>query len=142
MTARYSTQMDKLHNQVPKTLPLNAEFGGHVHIQIADIPLAAQASGDTIEVALLPKGARVLNWQLLTDTSLGSATVALGTAASAAKYKAAAVFTTTDTISSGMLAAAGLAVLTAEETVLLTIAAAALPASGNLRVAMFYSLDS
>ena len=142
MTARFSTQMDKIHNQVPKALPLNAEFGGHMHVQIADIALASQASGDTIEVALLPKGARVLNWQLLTDTSLGSATVALGTAASPAKYKAAGTFTSTDTPTAGMLTAAGLAVLSAEETVILTIAAAAFPSSGNLRVAFFYSLDS
>lgn len=139
MATNYSAQMNKLRNSTPKQVPLVADFGAPSRHQIADITLATQASGDTIEIALLPIGARVISFSLLTDTSLGSSTVAIGIAGSTAKYKAAAVFTATDTPTSYMKTAAGVAPLTVQEVVIVTIAAANFPASGNLRIVTTYT---
>jgi hypothetical protein len=67
--------------------------------------------------------------------------VAIGIAGTTGKYRAAAVFTATDTptlfgVTSGLLAP-----LTAEEIVIITIAAASLPASGNLRTLLAYMIE-
>ncbi|MGL5363061.1 MAG: hypothetical protein ACRDBH_09285, partial [Bosea sp. (in: a-proteobacteria)] len=71
--------------------------------------------------------------------SLGSSTIAVGTAASAAKYKAAAVLTATETPTAyGKGAALAEDALTVDTEILLTVAAAALPASGNL-VSLIYT---
>jgi hypothetical protein len=105
------------------------------------VVLASQPTSDIIEVARLPKGARVLYGLLSSTVSLGSATLAIGIAGTAAKYRAAAVFTAVDTPT--LFGPAGVAgePLASEEIVILTIAAAALPASGTLRVMVFYTLD-
>lgn len=109
-----------------------------VHTQV--ITLASQPTTDTLVVAKIPAGQKFLYGMLNTDTSLGSATIAIGTAAAAGKYRAAAVFTATNTPTLfGVEAAADDAPLTADEEVIITIAAAALPASGGLVVSMFCS---
>lgn len=102
---------------------------------------ASQASGDTIHVGYLPKGAVVHRIVLTTDTSTGSATIAIGIAGTTAKYKAAAAFTATDTPTAfGKAAALGVA-LTAEEDIIITTGGASLPASGVMVIAIFYSVN-
>jgi len=84
-------------------------------------------------IGKLPVGATFSHVTLDTDTSLGSTTVAVGISGSTAKYKAAATFTATDTPTSyGKASGKAQAPLTAEETVLVTFAAADLPSSGTL----------
>lgn len=103
----------------------------HVHRQV--INYASQPTTDTPVIARIPAGHVVLGVELTADTSSGSATIAIGNATTPAKYKAAAAFTTTDTPTMFMKAsAADDAPLTADEEVLITIAAAALPSSGIL----------
>jgi hypothetical protein len=141
MATTYGTQMTKLRNSSPVEYPLAGDVGGRVRCFNERIDLASQPSGDTIEIAKLPKGARVLFGILNTDTSLGSSTLAIGNGTSSGKYRAAATFTSTNTPTFfGVVAGVGEA-LTAEEIVLATIAAANLPSSGILRIMIFYTLD-
>ncbi len=141
MTVFYGAQMAKLRNTVPQDLPAVADVHGRVRCFNEKVTLAAQTTSDTIEVAKLPKGARVLYGIINTDTSLGSTTVAIGITGTTGKYRAAATFTATNTPTLfGVVAGVGEA-LTAEEIVFLTLAAATLPGSGILRVQIFYTLD-
>lgn len=138
MATQSGTQMTKLN---AGTAPAPGFVDGGVHVFNEEITLASQPTTDIIEVARLPRGAIPLFGVIETDTSLGAATVAIGIAGATGKYRAAAVFTATDTpILFGVGAAIG-AALTAQETVIVTIAAAALPASGVLRVMFFYAFD-
>ena len=141
MTVLYGTQMAKLHNSTPVQLPAVSDVHGRVRVFNETVPLATQTTSDTIEIARLPKGARVLYGVLNTDTSLGSSTVAIGIAGATGKYRAAATFTATNTPTLfGANAGVGVGI-PAEETVIVTIAAANFPGSGTLKVTMLYSLD-
>jgi hypothetical protein len=133
--------MGRLRNSLPVDLPMAGDIHGRVRVFNEKVVLAAQPTSDIVEVARLPKGARVLYGILNSTVSLGSSTLAIGIAGSATKYRGAAAFTAVDTPTLfGPAAVAGEA-LAAEEIVILTIAAAALPASGTLRVMIFYTLD-
>jgi hypothetical protein len=113
--------------------------GARPRIFRASITLASQASADTITLAKEPKGMRFSHGIIATDTSLGTSTLSIGTSASAAKYRAAAVFTATDTPTLfGKAAAMNDDALTADETVIATVGTAALPASGNLVIDLVY----
>ncbi|MEX0807092.1 MAG: hypothetical protein WD044_00035 [Dongiaceae bacterium] len=141
MAVLYGTQMAKLHNSTPVQLPAVSDVHGRVRIFNETIPLATQTTSDTIEIARLPKGARVLYGVLNTDTSLGSSTVAIGITGTTGKYRAAATFTATSTPTLfGVNAGVGVGAA-AEETVIITIAAASFPGSGTLKVMFIYTLD-
>jgi len=115
-------------------------YGARVHRYRASITLAAQASGDTVVLANIPPGSCFAGGDIVSDTSLGTATVSIGNASSAAKYKAAAVFTATDTPTQfGKAAAYAGAASSAVEQVLLTVGAAALPSSGQLVIDLYFS---
>jgi hypothetical protein len=106
----------------------------------ATVTLAAQASGDTVVLADVPPGYVFDSLELTTSVTLGTATVAVGNATTAGKYKAAGVFTTVDQpIQYGTTAAKAAAASTASERVLLTVGTAALPASGTLVVDLYFS---
>jgi len=141
MTVFYGAQMTKLRNTAPQDLPAVADVHGRVRVFNEKVTLASQTTSDTIEVAKLPKGARLLYGLLTSSVSLGSSTVAVGIAGTTGKYRAAALFTATDTPTPFGVAANVGEPLAAEEIVFLTIAAASLPASGTLRVTIFYTLD-
>jgi hypothetical protein len=107
----------------------------------AVITLASQPAADFIRLFRLPAGVYPLRGYLCSSVSLGTSTVAIGTAASTGKYRAAATFTAVDTPTPFMVSASnitsGLPVaLTAAEEVIATVAVAALPASGTLLIDM------
>lgn len=140
MTVFHGQQMTKLRIS-PVKPPAPGFVDGTVRCFVEEIALAGQTTADTIEVARLPKGAVPLFGVLETDTSLGTATVAIGIAGATGKYRAAAAFTATDTPT---LFGAGDAVgeaLAGEEVVFVTIGVASLPASGTLRVMFVYAYD-
>jgi len=140
MATQYGTQMSKLR-VAPQAVPDPGFVDGTLRVFCEEIALSGQPTTDTIEVARLPKGAIPLYGVLLTDTSLGTATVAIGISGDIGKYRTAATFTVTDAPTLfGAAAAAGEA-LTGEEIVSLTIGTAALPASGTLRVMFFYAFN-
>lgn len=105
------------------------------------ITLASQANTDTILLAKVPAGYLFLFGILITDTSLGSSTLAIGITGSTGKYRAAATFTATNTPTLfGVGAAANsLNPLSADETIFATTAVAALPSSGTLGVQMYFA---
>lgn len=141
MTVLYSDTMNKLRNTVPQDEPDVGQVHGRLRRFNSIITLASQATTDTIEIAKLPKGARFAYGVLTTDTSLGTATVAIGIGGSTAKYKAAGTLTATDTPTLFGKAAVVGEKLTAEEILFITIGTAALPASGRLVADIFYTVD-
>lgn len=141
MANTYGTQMTKLV-ATPPTTPAPGFVHGNVHCFNESITLAAQAAGDTITVARMLKGFIPLFGIIYTTVTFGAtATIAIGVSGTAGKYRTAATFTTADVPTFfGNTAAMGVA-LTADEDVIVTIAAAALPGSGTFRVQFFYAFD-
>jgi hypothetical protein len=81
----------------PAQLPTaDNAYGSKTIVYRAVITFAAQAAADTIKLMKLPKGVVPLYGILNNDTSTGSATIAIGNATTAGKYRAAAVKTTTN----------------------------------------------
>ena len=118
--------------------------GGRVRTASATLTYATQSAGaQTFDTALtLPVGAVVVGGNISTSVTTGSATVALGITGTTAKYAAAAAVTATNAAAIAIPHAAFLATpLTAAENVFVTTASAALPASGTLRVTLFYVVD-
>lgn len=106
----------------------------------ASVTLAAQAIGDTVVLAQVPPGLVFAGGCIVSDTSLATATVAVGNAGNPAKYKAAAALTVVDAPALfGKASAFAGAASTASEDVLLTVSTAALPAAGQLVVDLYFS---
>lgn len=120
--------------------PAPGYVDGTVRCFSETITYASQADGDTINVGRLPKGAVFLYGILTVGVSTGSATLAIGITGSAAKYRAAAVYTSVDT-PAFFGKSAGMTANTAEETVIATVGTAALPSSGTAKVTLFYSFN-
>lgn len=133
------------HNSVQAALRLAGTLvdgriaGGRITRHRYDVVLAGQAVGDTINLGPKPRGFLFADGALNSDVSLGTSTIAVGTAASPEKYRAAAVHQTPDTpVRFGKTAAAQEAE-PAGEDLILTIGVAALPGAGNLAVEVFCS---
>lgn len=145
-------------------LPHVNTAGGKVRTFVNSLTLASQASGVVLGVARIPLPFIFLGIELVTDTSLGSSTIAFGNAANgnSAIYAAAATFTATDTPTPrGKASLYGTEVVSgydcqtgalttpqnasgyggAYEDIIMTIGAATMPASGNLRVSIWYTID-
>ena len=106
----------------------------------AVIPFAAQASGDDIVLTNVPAGHTFAFGMISATATFGaSATIAIGIAGATGKYRAAATHTATVPTLFGVPAATDDDPLTAEETILLTIAVAALPGSGSAVVDLYFS---
>jgi len=157
MSLSFSTQMAMLTGNAGgavQNLPAVSVAGARERIFIANVPLGSQASGSQIAVARIPLGAVITGIQLITDTSLGTATVALGDIASgnSAIYAAAQTLTSTQTptrvgvaathgtpIAKGYDCVSGMSA--SYEDIVLTTGVAALPASGNLVIIFEYAID-
>lgn len=110
-----------------------AGYGARKRTFRGTITYAAQAPGSIIVlVDQLPPGYIFAGGSFTTDTSTGTATIAIGTSDNAAAFKAAAVYTTTDVpLVFGKAAALAQDPPTAASQVVLTVGTAALPASGT-----------
>lgn len=136
MAVLYGTEMTKLRVS-PTQTPDPGFVDGGVHVFNESITLASQTISDTIEIARLPIGCIPLYGILHSDVSLVTSVVSIGITGTTAKYRAAAVFTATGTPT---LFGADIGdAISAEEIVFITIATASLPASGTLRVMMYYT---
>lgn len=112
-----------------------ALLGGKRRSAQAEFTAASDAVGTYTVPIRLPRGARVIEAAMNASVTMGgTATLALGIAGATGKYRAAATFTTTDQWVSFALNAAVGVELAAEEQILLTVAAAALPSSGRLLI--------
>ncbi len=135
-------------------LPPVTQAGGRQRTFVAQVPLAAQAIGAVIGIARLPVQAAIVDITVMTDTSLGTATLSVGDAGTgnAAIYSAAFTLTATHTVTKvGHVGTMGVPIVTGydsvsgaaagHEDITLTVGTAALPASGNLRASGDYSID-
>lgn len=117
-------------------------LGARVRTAIAEFTLAADAAGTYTVPIRIPRGARVIQFGMNASATLGgTATVAIGIAGTVGKYRAAAVYTTADAWTFFALNAATGAELANEEQIIMTVAAAALPASGRLLI-LFQWVDN
>lgn len=140
MAQTYSTELQPTQLSPAQLPSATSGYGAHNRRYRASITLAAQASGDTIVLANIPAGMCFSYGVLTSGVSLGTATVSVGNASDAAKYRAAAVFTATDVPTSfGKASAVAGIPSTAQEQVLLTVGTAALPASGQLVVDLYFA---
>lgn len=130
--------------------PLSKEVGhlvnGRLRSLRASLALGTQSanSGDTIGIGKRPKGSRYAGHRITSSVSLGTSTIAIGAVGSAAKYRAAAVFTAVDTPTTVAIAAR-LAddPLTDDEEMIVTVAAANLPTTAGafLVIETYYTYD-
>ena len=124
----------------PETKTDGGIHGGRLRRFRASFNMAAQAAGDDIVLARVPAGYRFAFGIINASATMGaSATVAIGITGATGKYRTAAVFTAAAPTLFGNSTAADDDALTAEETVLATIAVAALPGSGTAYVDLYFS---
>jgi len=146
MTAYLSTELGSTANQTAAPTgykPTATVYQARLKRLRASFTYASQAITDTLTIGILPAGATFAYGVLNADTSSGSTTIAIGITGTTAKYKAAAAFTATDTPTFfGKTAPVVASPLSAEEQVIVTLAAATAPSSGNLCVDIFYSLPN
>lgn len=140
MTQWYSNELAGI-DSTPVVKPSATQgYGARVKRFTATIALASQASGDTVVLADVPAGFKFAYGVLNTDTSLGTATIEIGDASSAASYLAAETFTSTNTPTLfGKVAEVSAAASAASDRLILTVGTAALPASGTLVVDLYFS---
>lgn len=138
MATLYGAQMTRVNAGTP-TDP--GFVDGSKRSFVETVTYAAQAASDTIEVARLPKGAAITGARIVTSVTTGTAQFAIGVSGSTGKYRASAVFTAADTWEELGDTTTLHTALTAEEIVFITIANAALPASGTLLVQFDYSFN-
>lgn len=114
--------------------------GGKLEVYRFDVPLAAQASGDTINLGHLPRDHQFVAGALVSDTSLSTATLGIGIAGSSVKYRPQSVFTTVDVpVLFGPTAAVIEAERVTGQDLIATVGTAALPSTGNLAVIILAS---
>lgn len=102
--------------------------------------MAGQPIGETLVIGELPAGAVFSHGLVTVSASTVTATIAIGVAGTADKYKAAAAHTTADVPELfGKAAAIAADPLDAAERVIATIGTAALPGAGTLVIDLFYS---
>lgn len=148
MAAYLSTELGGSANQTSAPVgykPRATVYQARLKRMRATFTLASQATTDTLVIGNLPAGATFAFGVLTSSVTLGSSTLAIGISGTAGKYRAAATFTAADTPTFfGTAAQAGAADpgLSADEQVIGTIAAAALPASGTLVVDLYYSMPN
>ena len=165
MALFYSSQMAVLlaniGGAVPQ-LPAATVAGGRERVFCANVAYAAQAAGSQIAIARIPLGSVITGITVITDTSTGTATLAIGDQNTANYFATAATYTTTNTPVRVGLAATHASPITVGydfisgnavtyqkpgeggavyEDVMITTATAALPASGNLVVIIEYAID-
>lgn len=106
--------------------------GGKKRSNLEIFNFASDAVGAYNIGAAVPKGARITSIRMMSSISLGTTTLALGIAGTAGKYRAAATYTTTDTWTELGAASALFDELTADEQLIMTLAAATAPSSGRM----------
>lgn len=137
MATLYSTEMAGVASTPP--VKPNLPYAGRVRCFKATIPLASQPAADVTVLADIPAGYAFAYGIVTTDTSLGTTTFSIGDSSSAARLRAAAVFTTTNTPTLfGTGAGITEGALSSQRRVTLTWATATAPSSGTLTVQLFY----
>lgn len=120
--------------------PWGAVQGARVRRFRATITLASQAAGSQFLLANVPPSHSLCFGHVVSDTTLGDATVQVGTSEDSDAYLAASAVASANTPVQFAPVAQTSADPTSSDTIVyLTTGAAALPASGTLVVDLFYS---
>lgn len=142
MTTHYADPVSGVLNTSGQlTVGDGALIGPKIHAIVSQIDLSAHTivSGDTIVWGGLPKGAVPLYGVINASATLGaSATVDVGTDATAAKFRAAGVFTAAAPTLFMKNAAVG-AALAASGKLQSVVAVADLPVSGTVSIVFLYT---
>lgn len=139
MATTYSTDAAGLGTS-PTTKLSGAVVGGTLRRFRAAITFAAQADGDTIVLTTVPAGYTFAYGMINASATFGaSATIAIGISGTTGKYRTAATHTATVPTLFGLYTAADDSPLSAAETILLTVATAALPGSGSAVIDLYFS---
>ena len=134
MVERYSSEQTTLNSgQLPQATLTN----GRVRLRRATITMAAQATNDTIVLCNARAGEVFAYGVINVSATAGSSTIEIGTSADTDKYRAAATKTSTAPELFGI--AGSQVAITADEKIIATIKAAALPASGTLVIDMYFT---
>ncbi len=136
MTVFSGDVMTKLNAETPTPEPGSINGSVKVFNEKYTV-LGTETTSDTIEICKLPKGARFLYGVFQSDDAQGSAQVAFGITGTVAKYRAAAVLAVDIPEVFGLSQGD---VLTAEETLFVTISVGNFDAAGVLRFKVFYTL--
>jgi hypothetical protein len=147
MAAYLSTELGGSANQTAAPVgykPTATVYQARLKRMRSTFTMASQATTDTLVLGDLPAGATFAYGIITASATVGAtATLAIGTSGTPAKYRAAAVHTAVDTPTFfGLAAQAAAAPLTATERVIGTIASAAFPAAGTLVIDIYYSLPN
>lgn len=148
MAAYLSTELGGSANQTSAPTgykPRATVYGGRLKRLRGSFTLNTQTTSDTLTIGNLPAGATFAFGVLTSSVSLATSTLAIGISGTTGKYRAAAVFTATDTPTPfGTAATVGASdpALSAEEQVIATIGTASLPGSGTLVIDLYYSMPN
>lgn len=146
MATHYAAPVENLLAGIagPVNLGDPSFLGAKVHCKVKTIDLAVEDvnSGDTIVWFRVPKGSVPIVQGFLASATMGaSATLDVGSATTAAKYRAAAVFTTANApVLHGKAGALGVK-RTAVEVIQSLVAVADLPSSGTLTFFELYTMQ-
>lgn len=145
MPKYFSNEQQWLGNVIPSPAGDEA-LGGRKRVYRAtinlDAPKLSQTTAgagvlttDTVSLCVIPPMSRFVRGWVTTSVSLGTSTIAVGTATTPAKYRAAAVQTAVDapTVFGGALAMAA-APLAIPEEIIMTTAVANLPVTAGARL--------
>jgi hypothetical protein len=125
--------------QIKSAVPV---MGGRLRRYRATINLASQPTADNILLAVVPAGSTFVTGIINASVTLGTSVVAIGTNkthASNGQLRAAAVFTAAAPTLFGLSSAQDDNELAGDTPIYLTIATAALPASGVLVIDLIYA---
>ncbi len=150
--AKYFSNEQQFLGATPPTPPGDEALGGRNRVYRATINLdgpklspsqdgAGVTTADVVSLCKVPAGMRFVKGCITSSVSLGGSTISVGNATAAGKYRAAAVFTAVDTPTLfGTAAGMDVSYLTAEQSIILTTAAAALPngADNTLIVDLYF----
>jgi len=142
MANLYSTELAGEYTQ-PKTKPSAPAYGARSRRYRATVTLASQATTDNIALVRIPAGSAYESGCITSSVSLGTSVIAIGTNAvhaSNGQLRPAAVHTAVDSPQAfGTAAALAGSALAGDTVIYLTIATAALPASGTLVIDIYAS---
>lgn len=153
MATVYSTQRTNAR-ATPVVMNKANELGGRVRVAHGVYEASALASGDAIEMFLLPNGARLLQGSLAHDAMGSSTTLSVGygahtdssgtaVSASAAAYKAAAASTAAQKVDilATLALGSGTELDANEDGVPVTVTMGGAAGTGSVELTILYSLD-
>ena len=153
MATVYSAQRTN-SRATPVVMNKTNEMGGNVRVAHGTYEASALASGDVIEMFLLPDGARILSGQLAHDAMGASTTLAVGhgaytnaagtaVSADADEFKAAAASTTAQKVdvAATLALGSGIEVDANEDGYPVTVSMGGAAGTGTIELTMLYVVD-